>query len=51
VKVPWYKDPDAAAPGGENRDCAMARWMKDHGKPASAIEPFEARCRAANGKL
>ncbi|MDB4946453.1 MAG: serine/threonine phosphatase PrpC [Labilithrix sp.] len=50
VKVPWWKDPDAAAPTGEPRECAMARWQKEHGRPASSYEPLEAKCRAAGGK-
>lgn len=50
VKVPWWKDPDAAAPTGENRDCVMARWQKEHGRPAASYEPLEAKCRAAGGK-
>ena len=51
VKVPWWKDNDAAAPTGENRDCVMARWQKEHGRPAASYEPLEAKCRAAGGKL
>lgn len=51
VKVPWWKDAEAGAPTGENKDCAMARWQKEHGRPASSYEPLEARCRAAGGKL
>ncbi len=51
VKVPWWNDPDASAPNGENRDCAMARWQKDHGRPPASYEPLEAKCRAAGGKL
>jgi protein phosphatase len=51
VKVPWWKDPDAAPPTGEPRDCAIARWQKDAGRPASSWEPHEAKCRAAGGKL
>jgi hypothetical protein len=51
VKVPWWKDPDAATPTGEPRDCALARWQKEHGRPASSYEPLEAKCRAAGGKL
>ena len=51
VKVPWWKDPDAAAPTGEPRDCVMARWQKEHGRPAASYEPLEAKCRAAGGKL
>ena len=49
VKVPWWKDPDAATPTGELRDCAMARWQKDAGRPAASWEPLEAKCRAAGG--
>jgi serine/threonine protein phosphatase PrpC len=49
VKVPWWKDPDAATPNGEPRDCATARWQKQNGKPASSYEPLEAKCRAAGG--
>ena len=50
VKVPWWRDPDAATPTGENRDCVMARWQKEHGHPAASFEPLEAKCRAAGGK-
>lgn len=50
VKVPWWKDPDASTPTGENRDCVMARWQKEHGRPAASYEPLEAKCRAAGGK-
>jgi protein phosphatase len=50
VKVPWWKEPDAAPPSGENRDCVMARWQKAHGRPAASYEPLEAKCRAAGGK-
>lgn len=50
VKVPWWKDADASAPSGENRDCAMARWQKEHGRPASSYAALEARCRAAGGR-
>lgn len=49
VKVPWWKDADAGPPTGENRDCAMARWQKEHGRPAASYEPLEAKCRAAGG--
>jgi protein phosphatase len=49
VKVPWWKDPDAASPTGENRDCVQARWQRAHGRPAASYEPLEARCRAAGG--
>ncbi len=51
VKVPWWKDPDASTPTGEPRDCAIARWQKDAGRPASSWEPLEAKCKAAGGKL
>ena len=51
VKVPWWKDPDAATPTGEPRECAMARWQKEHGRPAASYEPLEAKCRAVGGKL
>ena len=51
VKVPWWKDPDAATPTGEPRECAMARWQKDAGRPPASWEPLEAKCRAAGGKL
>ena len=51
VKVPWWKDPDASNPTGEPRDCAIARWQKDAGRPASSWEPLEAKCKAAGGKL
>lgn len=51
VKVPWWKDADASPPSGEPRDCAIARWQKEHGRPASSYEPLEAKCRAAGGKL
>jgi len=51
VKVPWWKDPDAATPTGEPRDCAMARWQKDAGRPSASWEALEAKCRAAGGKL
>jgi len=51
VKVPWWKDADAATPTGEPRDCVMARWQKEHGRPAASYEPLEARCRAVGGKL
>jgi protein phosphatase len=50
VKVPWWKDPDAATPTGEPRECAMARWQKEHGRPPESYEPLEAKCRAAGGK-
>jgi PPM family protein phosphatase len=50
VKVPWWNDPDASTPTGENRDCVMARWQKAHGRPAASYEPLEARCRAAGGQ-
>jgi hypothetical protein len=50
VKVPWWKDPDAATPTGEPRECAIARWQKDAGRPSSSWEPLEAKCRAAGGK-
>lgn len=50
VKVPWWKDPDASTPTGENRDCVMARWQREHGRPAASYEPLEAKCRAAGGK-
>jgi protein phosphatase len=51
VKVPWWKDADAStSPSGENRDCAMARWQKEHGRPPSSYEALEAKCRAAGGK-
>jgi protein phosphatase len=50
VKVPWWKDPDAATPTGEPRECALARWQKEHGRPAESYEPLEAKCRAAGGK-
>ena len=51
VKVPWWKDPDAATPTGEPRECAMARWQKDAGRPTAQWEALEAKCRAAGGKL
>ena len=51
VKVPWWKDPDAATPTGEPRECAIARWQKDAGRPPASWEPLEAKCRAAGGKL
>jgi len=51
VKVPWWKDDASTAPGGENRDCAMARWQKEHGRPAASYEPLEAKCLASGGKL
>ena len=51
VKVPWWKDPDASTPTGEPRDCVMARWQKEHGRPAASYEPLEVRCRQAGGKL
>jgi len=51
VKVPWWKDPDAATPTGEPRECAMARWQKDAGRPSAQWEALEAKCRAAGGKL
>jgi serine/threonine protein phosphatase PrpC len=51
VKVPWWKDPDAATPTGEPRECAKARWQKEHGRPAASYEPLEVKCRAAGGKL
>jgi protein phosphatase len=51
VKVPWWKDPDASTPTGEPRDCAIARWQKDAGRPAESWGPLEAKCRAAGGKL
>lgn len=51
VKVPWWKDDAAAPPTGENRDCVMAKWQKEHGRPAASYEPLEAKCRAAGGKL
>ena len=50
TKVPWWKDPTAAPPGGDLRDCALARWQKEHGRPAASYEPLEARCRAQGGK-
>ncbi len=50
ASVQWWKDPNLPAPGGENRDCAMARWQREHGRPAASYEPLEAKCRAANGK-
>lgn len=50
ASVQWWKDPNMPAPGGENRDCAMARWQKEHGRPAASYEPLEAKCRAANGR-
>ncbi|MDB4937747.1 MAG: serine/threonine phosphatase PrpC [Labilithrix sp.] len=50
VKVPWWKDPDASTPTGEPRECAIARWQKDAGRPSSSWEPLEAKCRAAGGK-
>ena len=49
VKVPWWKDADAAAPTGENKDCVMARWQKSNGRPAASYQPLEAKCRAAGG--
>lgn len=51
VKVPWWKDPDASTPTGEPRDCAIARWQRDAGRPAESWAPLEAKCRAAGGKL
>jgi serine/threonine protein phosphatase PrpC len=51
VKVPWWKDPDASTPTGEPRDCAIARWQRDAGRPAESWGPLEAKCRAAGGKL
>jgi serine/threonine protein phosphatase PrpC len=51
VKVPWWKDPDASTPTGEPRDCAIARWQKDAGRPESSFGPLEAKCRAAGGKI
>ena len=51
VKVPWWKDPDAATPTGEPRECAMARWQKDAGRPSASWEALEAKCKAAGGKL
>jgi len=51
VKVPWWKDPDASTPTGEPRECAMARWQKDAGRPSASWEALEAKCRAAGGKL
>ena len=51
VKVPWWKDSDAATPTGEPRECALARWQKEHGRPAASYEPLEAKCRAQGGKL
>jgi serine/threonine protein phosphatase PrpC len=50
VKVPWWKDVDAATPTGEPRDCAIARWQKDAGRPAEVWTASEAKCRAAGGK-
>jgi PPM family protein phosphatase len=51
VKVPWWKDPDAATPTGELRECVQARWRKDAGRPPADYEALEAKCRAAGGKL
>ncbi len=51
VKVPWWKDPDAAPPTGEPRECAMARWQRDAGRPSASLEALEAKCRAAGGRL
>jgi serine/threonine protein phosphatase PrpC len=51
VKVPWWKDPDASTPTGEPRDCAIARWQKDAGRPEASWAPLEAKCRAAGGKI
>jgi protein phosphatase len=51
VKVPWWKDPDASTPTGEPRECAMARWQKDAGRPSASWEALEAKCKAAGGKL
>jgi serine/threonine protein phosphatase PrpC len=51
VKVPWWKDPDASTPTGEPRDCAIARWQKDAGRPEASFGPLEAKCRAAGGKI
>jgi len=51
VKVPWWKDPDASTPTGEPRECAIARWQKDAGRPSASWEALEAKCRAAGGKL
>lgn len=50
-KPKWWLDPDAAAPNGEIRECAMARWGKAHGKPASDIAALETKCRALGGKV
>ncbi len=47
VKVPWWRDQDAGPP---ERDCVMARWQREHGRPATSYEPLEARCRAQGGK-
>lgn len=51
VKVPWWHDDASPPPNGENRDCAIARWQKEHGRPAASYEPHEAKCRASGGKL
>ncbi len=51
VKVPWWKDPDAATPTGEPRECALARWQKDAGRPSASWEALEAKCKAAGGHL
>ena len=50
-KPKWWLDPDASAPNGEIRECAMARWGKAHGKPASDIAALESKCRAQGGKV
>ncbi|MBS2013033.1 MAG: protein phosphatase 2C domain-containing protein [Deltaproteobacteria bacterium] len=50
-KSKWWLDPDAAAPNGEIRECAMARWGKAHGKPAADVAALEQRCRAQGGKV
>ncbi len=49
VKVPWWKEPEAGPPSGEPRECAMARWQKEHGKPPSSYEALEAKCRSLGG--
>lgn len=51
TKPKWWLDPDASAPNGEIRECAMARWGKAHGKPASDIAQLESKCRAQGGKV
>ena len=40
-----------STPTGEPRECAMARWQKDAGRPSASWEALEAKCRAAGGKI